>query len=67
MIGRRNPLKLQLESIKNTDNFYVLKALSRSKELATCAIGDLWSSSGDTHQVVEMLIETSVYYKSICQ
>ena len=57
------PTKLQFQSIFNTENFDALKRYESTevdrRTWLHVPSGTLWSTSSDTHQVVEILKETS--------
>ena len=54
------PTKLQFEFL-NVEHFYALEKLrinrSKPQNLDTCALGDLWSTSSDTNQVIQIQIQ----------
>ena len=57
------PTKLQFQSILNTENFDALKRYESTevdrRTWLHVPSGTHWSNSSDTHQVVEIQIETS--------
>ena len=63
------PTKLQFQWILKHGKFDALQTLrinpSRPQNLATCAIGTLWSTSSDTHQVVEIQNEARFLLRCI--